>query len=246
MHVSRALLLVYRELDVKLDLGGWRRRRFHHLATSEGIEEALASFRGFPDLVTQLTNGVARVEIDIVESDRLLTSLTRESSTRFWPSPADTEPEIDEVAPAGEYDSVFIFWPQHDYVGLTSVPSDAWGLALPPTAGSNGATYAAIANAPAAAWRGESRGEVWLHEWLHGVCGGYAQQGLAMPTRDADGAELHGYQRSATEGWVSYYRDLMNGNVLENGLRVGIPVEAWGTPYAWRNAEANSIHFAAD
>ena len=36
-----------------------------------------------------------------------------------------------------------------------------------------------------------------------------------MPERDADGGELHGYVRSPTAGWTEYYRDLMNGNVLE-------------------------------
>jgi hypothetical protein len=81
----------------------------------------------------------------------------------------------------------------------------------------NDATYAAIANAPSSAWRNEARGEVWLHEWLHGVCAHFAQRGHVMPERDADGGELHGYVRSPTAGWTEYYRDLMNGNVLGRG-----------------------------
>ena len=48
-----------------------------------------------------------------------------------------------------------------------------------------------------------------------------------MPERDADGGELHGYVRSPTAGWTEYYRDLMNGNVLIDGKRFGIPSEAW-------------------
>ena len=92
---------------------------------------------------------------------------------------------------------------------------------------SNGATYAVVANAPAPAWRGEAPGEVWLHEWLHGVCHHFAAQGHAMPTRDADGAEVHGYARSKADGWTDYYRDLMSGKVEEDGRTVGIPLEAW-------------------
>ncbi len=91
----------------------------------------------------------------------------------------------------------------------------------------NGATYAAIANAPSSAWTNEARGEVWLHEWLHGVCAHFAQRGHIMPERDADGGELHGYVRSSTAGWTDYYRDLMSGNVLEDGRRFGIPADAW-------------------
>ena len=235
MHLTHALLLVYRQLDVKLHLGGWQRRRFQHAASDLEIADALESFRGFPDLVAQLTDGAAGVEYEIVHVDRALTSLTQETPTRCWPSPADTRAEIDRFAPADEFDSVFVLWPQRESSTGSHVPCDAWGLALPATAASNGATYAAITTAPGSAWRGEARGEVWLHEWLHGVCGGYARQGHTMPAHDADGAELHGYTRSPTVGWTDYYRALMTGNVLESGARVGIPITAWESSYAWRN-----------
>jgi hypothetical protein len=47
-----------------------------------------------------------------------------------------------------------------------------------------------------------------------------------MPNRDADGAEIHGYTRSPDRGWTRYYRDLLNGAVLENGQATGIPSAA--------------------
>ena len=96
-----------------------------------------------------------------------------------------------------------------------------------PEEGTNGATYAVVANAPSEAWQGEAPGEVWLHEWLHGVCQYFAGRGYSMPERDADGAEIHGYVRSPTEGWTEYYRDLMNGTVSEDKSSLGIPVAAW-------------------
>jgi hypothetical protein len=48
-----------------------------------------------------------------------------------------------------------------------------------------------------------------------------------MPARDADGGDLHGYVRSPVAGWTEYYRDLMSGNVSEDGARRGIPRMAW-------------------
>jgi hypothetical protein len=96
----------------------------------------------------------------------------------------------------------------------------------------NGATYAVVANAPTTSWTREAPGEVWLHEWLHSVCDHFARRGHAMPARDADGAELHGYVRSAEMGWTDYYRDLMSGRVQEDGRAVGIPVAAWGKDLA--------------
>jgi hypothetical protein len=238
MKFWRSLLLVYRELNVLLpaDKGSVEPRRlpsdkaqthFHHIAAERELADAIDSFRGFPRLVRELSNGAAGIEYEIVKSDHALTSLTRESSSRFWPSPDDIRSDLDKFAPPGKYDSIFVFWPQRDLKNETGVPCDAWGLAIGAGTWTNGATYAAIANAPSSAWTNEARGEVWLHEWLHGVCAHFALRGHIMPKRDADGGELHGYVRSPTAGWTDYYRDLMSGNVREGGKRLGIPDAAW-------------------
>jgi hypothetical protein len=219
----KALLLIYRELNVKLGRGV----RFHHALTNEAISDALESFRGFPKLVDELTSGAASVSSEITEVSEPLASLSRRGKNEWWPSPDDTRRELDCFAPSGKFDSIFVFWPQHDFARGTSVLGHAWGLGMGASNWSNGATYAAIANAPSANWKKEARGEVWLHEWLHGVCHHFAEQGYVMPERDADGAELHGYVRSSTRGWTEYYRDLMSGTVLEKGGRLGIPAAAW-------------------
>jgi hypothetical protein len=220
MAVWKTLLLVYRRLDVKL--GRRNDTRFRHMASDEEIADALDSFRGFPHLVEELTSGAARVDAQIIEVKRTLSSLTRRDRNDWWPSPDDTRRELDRFV-GRKFDSVFVFWPQHDFVHGTSVPGHAWGLGMGASDWSNGATYAAVANAPNANWKNEARGEVWLHEWLHGVCHHFAQLGHVMPERDADGAELHGYVRSPTRGWTEYYRDLMSAEVLEDGKRLGIP-----------------------
>lgn len=226
MKIWRTTLLVYRALDVELRVDG-RKRRFHHVASEQELADAVDSFAGFPELVSEITGGRAGIEYAIARPDHALRSLSRESSSRFWPSPDDIRSDLDELAPFGKYDSIFVFWPQRDLKNCTAVPSDAWGLAIGASKWTNGATYAAIANAPSFAWTNEARGEVWLHEWLHGVCAHFAQRGHVMPERDADGGELHGYVRSPTAGWTDYYRDLMSGNVLEGGKRLGIPGNAW-------------------
>lgn len=240
MKTWKTLLLIYRELDVSLrvrreskhdasadgrlgNAGG----RFHHFATEPEITDALDSFAGFPKLVRELTNDRARIEEEIVHVDHALISLTRESSARFWPSPEDVRAELNQFGSAGKYDSIFVFWPQRNLKEGTAVPCDAWGLAVGASEWTNWATYAAIANAPSSAWANEACGEVWLHEWLHGVCAHFSNRSHIMPERDADGGEVHGYVRSPTHGWTDYYRDLMNGDVLEDGKRFGIPREAW-------------------
>jgi hypothetical protein len=224
--VWNALLIVYCELNVRLRYGRWRRRPFRHVATRPEIIYAVESFRAFPQLVAELTAGATQVEHRIVEVDAALRSLTKERGPFFWPSPDDTRRELDKFAPAGSYKSIFIFWPQNDSQKRTAIPCRGWGLGMAASDWSNRATYAVVANAPSWVWHHEAAGEVWLHEWLHGVCHHFAEQGHTMPTPDADGAEVHGYKRSQAVGWTGYYRDLLTGNVMENGKLVGIPRNA--------------------
>ncbi len=219
----KCLLLVCPELEVRL---GRERKRFHHFATEREVRDAVESFAALPRLVSELTNGLVELESE-TRFAQSLRSLTRRAPNEFWPSPDDLREELDFHASRGKFDSLFIFWPQHDFARGDSVPGSAWGLGMGASDWSNGATYAAVANASSAAWQNEVSGEVWLHEWLHGVCHHFAQRGHAMPERDADGAELHGYVRSPTAGWTEYYRDLMSGNVFENGKRLGIVLAAW-------------------
>jgi hypothetical protein len=227
MRRWRALLIVYRELNVRLPRGRWRKRPVHHIATDQEIDNAVGSFRGFPRLAAKLTSNVVQVEGAVVQADRPLSSLTRDGELSFWPSPDDTRLELEQFAPRGSYESIFVFWPGTDFEKGTSVPCRGWGLGMGGSDWTNGATYAVVSSAPSSAWLGEALGEVWLHEWLHGVCHHFSAQGCEMPSRDADGGDLHGYVRSPEAGWTEYYRDLMNGNVLEEGARRGIPPAAW-------------------
>lgn len=219
----RSLLIVYPEINVRLG-----RRRFHYRASAQEIADATESFRAFPGLASRLTKGAARVEVSIVQSEHPLGSVTKEQSESYWPSPDDTRRELDHFARPGSFESVFIFWPANDRARNTSVPCRGWGLGMGASDWTNGATYAVVSNAPTSSWTREAPGEVWLHEWLHGVCHHFAERGHAMPERDADGAELHGYARSETDGWTSYYHDLMSGKVERDGQRLGIPLSAWG------------------
>ena len=58
------------------------------------------------------------------------------------------------------------------YMGsrVRTILGRAWGLAIGPSDWSNGATYCTVGNAPVDGWNEPRPGEVWLHEWLHGVC----------------------------------------------------------------------------
>lgn len=225
--IWKAILIVYERLEVRLPGRGWLSEKFSHRLAEREIADATMSFCAFPELVSDLTFGRAAIEYEIIRADRTLDSLTREDGETYWPSPDDTRPEVDLLAPAGSYDSIFVFWPQNDFERKRSIAARGWGLGMGATEWSNDATYATVANAPAPVWRVPKLGEVWLHEWLHGVCAYFRDLGHVMPSGDADGGSRHGYVQSEATGWTDYYRDLMNAGVLDAGRLTGIRPEGW-------------------
>jgi hypothetical protein len=227
MTLWKSLFLIYPSIDVRYRCHGKRSKRFVHALSEQEIRDAVDSFAQFPALVEELTSGRAGIEYQIHTIERELTSVTQIGQGMFWPSPDDTREEIDRFASAGTYDSIFVLWPQRDLAADLSIQSGGWGLAIAASRWSNEATYAAVANTESWRWQIPVIGEVWLHEWLHGVCAFFASQGYLMPHGDADGGARHGYNQSPVSGWTDYYRDLMSGNVLENGKRTGIPLDAW-------------------
>jgi len=225
--VCSSLLLIYDSIDVRLHDRSSDPQHFAHVLTDEEVQDGIISFEKFPGLVADLTSGRASIRYEIHQINRPLTSLTRMNSETYWPSPNDTREEIDRLAVSRSCDSIFVLWPQRNLRDGTSIQSGAWGLGLAASAWSNGATYATVANAESWRWRIPVVGEIWLHEWLHGVCAWFGGQGYVMPGGDADGGARHGYIQSSVSGWTDYYRDLMTGNVLEAGKPTGIPRNAW-------------------
>jgi hypothetical protein len=219
-----AILILYRRIEFSPQS---QRKTFVHTLSGAEVEDAVDSFRHFPILVKELTHGLVTMESEIVSAERSLSTLTEMGPDQYWPSPDDTRLELDRLAPRGRYDSVFVLWPQSDLLTGRSIPSGGWGLAIAAHAWSNWATYATVANARSATWQVPKIGEVWLHEWLHGVSAFFADRGYPMPAGDADGGARRGYKQSPQSGWTEYYRDLMMGNVLEDGCRIGIPLKAW-------------------
>ena len=220
MVIWRALLLVYRSIDVT---------GFRHTLGEDDVAAGLDSFGRFPALAAELSGGEVGVAFEVAHAARPLRSLTPMGDGMLWPSPDDTRAELDRLAPPGAWDSVFALWPQRDPASGAHVPTGGWGLAIRATEWSNGATYATVANADAGVWARPVMGEVWLHEWLHGVCDVFAGRGFEMPPRDADGGGEAGYAQTPSEGWSAYYRDLMSGRVQVGDRLLGIPPAAWRT-----------------
>jgi len=227
MPVWRSLLVIYPELELKFAEGWFRNQTLNFTIAQDEIDFALNSYEAFPKLVSSLTQSQVTIESEIVVSDSPLKSLTHYGRGLRWPAPEDTSPQVEEHVSRRPVDSIFVLWPQNDSKSGSRIDSGGWGLGMGASPRSFGATYAVVGNAEKWVWEIPTAGEVWLHEWLHGVCWFYSSIGYKMPDGDADGGERHGYVRSPITGWMDYYRDLMSASVEEDGRLLGIPMGAW-------------------
>jgi hypothetical protein len=235
MTTWKSLLLIYTGIDVRIRNHSGEPHRFVHELTDAEVLDGVRSFQNFPVLVEELTSRRTSVSYEINEAHQPLTSLTRTREDMYWPSPDDTREEIDRFASDEFYDSLFILWPQQNLRDGTSVRSAGWGLGMGASIWSKGATYATVGNTESWKWQIPVVGEVWLHEWLHGVCAYFAGRGYVMPDGDADGGARHGYVQSPVSGWTDYYRHLMTGKVLDAGKPTGIPLDAWDSALLFQN-----------
>ncbi|MGI5939971.1 MAG: S-layer homology domain-containing protein [Thermoleophilia bacterium] len=227
----RVLMLVFQETDTDY-LG--EDGRWHHLTTSltdSDIDAMLASFTGpVAAAVRDWSAGAVQWDIDVKYAPRPVTHLSRpDANGEQWLDPGSIQDVIDGCCPDDVYDQIMVYWKSSD--GSTFIPSPGWGLALPYSPSQNWG-YLTVTALPADWWNpscADIISQVWIHEWLHCACSFYATKGYAMPARDADGGELHGYveDQGGLPGWGAFYADLMQGRVLEDGRELGITREAW-------------------
>ncbi|MBF0410524.1 MAG: hypothetical protein HQM10_24475 [Candidatus Riflebacteria bacterium] len=235
--VWRALLFVCHSIDADYTDKDGNPCHLTYTMSEKEVLDGVWSFEHFPSLANNYSNGEVTVEYEIVHYMEPIKTLASIGNNFWWVSPENIRQGLQDHAPSGAYDSVLVLWPQTDFSTGEHIPSTGWGLANSGLDDSSGMTYCTVANAATSIWKVPVVGEVWLHEWLHGICGFYQTIGYPMPKKDADGGEDHGYSNSSDKGWKEFYCDLMTGHISEEGSNTGITPEAWrsGTILSHRN-----------
>jgi hypothetical protein len=188
--------------------------------------------------------------IEVLEAP--IRALSRSGGSRFWVSPSDVAPAIEQFARGHAFDSIILVHPTD-----RSFPMCGWGCTIGPSAAAAGAGWSAITSD---SWRDASRGphpeEGFVHEWLHQVEAVYRGAGLVDATgfpdlHDVDGrtstrAGVPPFGRPypdwerETGTWQPWYRDLMTGTVRPKGEErspVGMTRDRWalrGEPQSTR------------
>jgi hypothetical protein len=226
----RILLLVYRETDADYVGSDGATHHLHATTPQSDVDALVAAMNGsIPAAVREWSSGQASWNVDVRYPSQPITRLAALDATDYWVDPSCISEAIAQYNTPGTYDHVMVYWRPSDDAG-NSIPTYGWGLASRHTNPDYG--YATVLNLGWTPWNAgvaDMATQVWIHEWLHSVSWFYAGLGYRMPQNDADGAESHGYapDQASYPGWGTYYADLMNDRVSENGAMTGIPAAAW-------------------
>jgi hypothetical protein len=197
--------------------------------TSYSLDQAEvdAAINGFmtiaPDWVQKLSGGRLCFVPEAYASPDALTSFT---DTCGGPTPwmADVAGDLQALAPAGKYDTVFIYAPNGGSRGSCAY----W-----PTAASNLSAFAYLDPPGAAGWQDPNH---YIYEhviwaWLIGFYGFYrGLSGVEPPAvPDPSNGGNYGYARDQApySGWMTWYSDLLLRKVMQSGAASGLGEPAW-------------------
>ena len=218
------LLIVIPNTMVKIMLNG-KESGYAANMTPQQIKDGIDSFICYPYLVQALTKDVVHIRPTIEITGDTVAKVTV-SGDNVYLYPSDISSILKKYDGKKRFDSIMV------YLLRGKMPSYGWGYSFGLT--DSGATYCTVTDADTDIWQVPKQGEVFLHEWLHGVASYFRKQGYEslIPPKDADGGGAYGYHSSPSNGWCGYYADLMNGNVMVSGKRMGITAAMWlsGTP----------------
>jgi hypothetical protein len=175
-------------------------------------------------------------ETDVRISDIPLTSVSAIGDGKeCYPAPSDVQRDLAKYAPAGKYDSVFIYWKSK---GDKQLPQpNNWGRGPSPESLNMG--YATIGSFdPSSLTKDSANTETFVHEWLHQVEQFYQSKGIKLPS-DAKGenvgihaATAAGFREDALNSrtWKLWYRAFMAGEISsQRGTGLGPKAWALGT-----------------
>jgi hypothetical protein len=199
---------------------------YHLTATmsSQMHDLVLDTLGRFKRSVGAWSNDLVHMNLDVIEVPHPITSLDYLGNGRYWVGPRAIEADMNEYAPTGSYDSIFVVWQSRDDTEI--IPVGGWGLTLPPGSWANGAGYSSVITPTALWWWTESAApeEVFVHEWLHQVL--YWNEQHDRLYLDLHAGASYGYH-AENGNWRRWLSDVMTGRVWATDHYTGVSREMW-------------------
>jgi hypothetical protein len=230
MTVFKALAVIFDNVDVTINGKHITDSIPNPTATNSKKNEAKNGLKKFQNYLPTLNPNIS-ISITVDDTPKTLKNLNLiKNGTLDSPflEPADFEKAMQAASPGfslswGQYDTIFIIVPANNPGLLAQGWSvNGWGKYEP-----DKMKGAAIAFIPTTYNMEEFEGQVFLHEWLHGVCHFYKKMGWTdkISSGDADDSGVFGYTKTTANGDLDYYKDLMTAQ-LKNKKLSGQPLAA--------------------
>jgi hypothetical protein len=218
------VVLVYPGTDVTYTRSDGTQYHLNATMDTQMHNLVLDALGRFKRSVGTWSNDLVHMNLDIVEVPHPITSLDSLGSGRYWVGPHAVEADLDQYAPTGRYDSIFVVWQARDANEI--IPVGSWGLTLPPGSWANGAGYSSVITPSDLWWWTNSVApeEVFVHEWLHQVL--YWNEQHDRLHLDLHAGASYGYQMQ-NGSWRSWLSDVMTGRVWDTDHYTGVSREMW-------------------
>ena len=196
--------------------------------TKEGIKAAIRCFKiETADMVKDITKGKVKFtpKVYISKKPLRLWDEHRLDSAEFHKQ--EMLNEFYSITKPGDFDSVGYYFLHYDTESGYSIPRAGYGVGG--YDGGKGVGIFAVHYNQGI----NPRDEIFLHEWLHGVEGFYGNKpSIKMPNgwlhgRGYDYTEAPWRPQDTFHGWMTWYRDFLNGDIKGRGEKLGLGSKAW-------------------
>lgn len=229
-HNWSVLVLVYRQTNFDVFDASAVSHHVQAIMSAENEALMVGAVTQSVGLANDWSSGLASQTETVVYPPTPVAHLTALGDGAYWLAPADIAADLATYAAPQTYDSIVVIWQPWDDEDY--VPSWGWGLSLSAGPASNEAAYATVTVPPRDdSWWVTSMphpGELYLHEWLHGVIDYNVAHGASIP--DLHGSGTYGY---VDEGgtWMRWYSDFMRQHVRDpaTAAYVGISYLVWSS-----------------
>lgn len=225
------LCLLFNETKVSIENQG-KTQNFDLNLTQSDIYDMKLCINRFKSSMETMSQGKMKVNYDIVEIDKPITTMSYDEENGYYVSPYDIKDVLDKYIKEGKYDHIFIAFrtgdinskeeiPVNDWIGLGSMEYRNIGFSNIRLPNSN-SNYI---------YKYDERinvfpEEVYIHEFLHTLERNSLEYGYERP--ELHDYEKYGYRSQNRTGLSQWYEDYMNKNIKSSskGL-VGLPEEIY-------------------
>lgn len=225
------LCLLFDETKVSIENQG-KTQNFDLNLTQSDIYDMKLCINRFKSSMEIMSQGKMKVNYDIVEIDKPITTMSYDEENGYYVSPYDIKDVLDKYIKEGKYDHIFIAFrtgdinskeeiPVNDWIGLGSMEYRNIGFSNIRLPNSN-SNYI---------YKYDERinvfpEEVYIHEFLHTLERNSLEYGYERP--ELHDYEKYGYRSQNRTGLSQWYEDYMNKNIKSSskGL-VGLPEEIY-------------------